>query len=265
MIPPLKEGYADMLVNDTFLRKMIIHMINNRVQNFTDPLTNTLVLLATTPLQFVFCESGLILFKTALLPVFPYHCLSISEKQNFTEWIHTSKEVNELCDSSGQFTLSIPFVPKQPPIFLCKKALLNNFVHVMQNYNGSFNNPIICSTLCNIIVQRFLAIVPVPSDVVSFVMNQLKLPSAGTVCPLLLQPTDTCYKAIAAPSLSSSNDEASLLLPMVVPEEEDDEALVLMALSAASSSSVPKKRKKKKQPTELMPPVVYKKKAVSPS
>jgi hypothetical protein len=232
------------------------------VQNFADPLTNTLVLLATSPLQFVFCESGVILFKTALLPVFPYHCLSILEKQKFTEWIHASKEANEMCDSSGQFTLSIPFVPKQPPIFLCKKALLNNFVHVMQNYNGSFNNPIICSTLCNIIVQRFLAVVPVPSDIVSFIMNQLKLASSSTAapefCPLLLQPTDTHYNAIPAPIISS-------VAPTPEPDE-NDEALVLMALSAAaSSSSVPKKRKKKKQPTtELTTSPVYKKKAVSP-
>ena len=195
------EFYAFMC-EDTFLRKMIVHMINNRIQEFSDPLTSTLVLLATTPMQMVFCESGFILFKTALLPILPYHTLSTVERHAFGQWVQASSNEHESCDSSGQFTLSIPLLPKQPNLFLCKRALLTNFVHVMQHHNGTFNDPVICSTLCNIIIQRFLAIVPVPSDVVSFIMAQLKTTTQPTdqeradVCPLLLQPSDSRYQPV---------------------------------------------------------------------
>jgi len=71
------------LVNDeSFIQRMLIHMINHRVQEFSDPLTSTIVLMATTPIQIVFCETGLLLFKTNLLPVIPYSLLHHDEKNN---------------------------------------------------------------------------------------------------------------------------------------------------------------------------------------
>ena len=75
----LREKYIEFASQDTFLRKIIVYMVNHRVQEFSDPLTSTLVLMATSPMQMVCCESGIIPFKTSLLPVIPYALLSDEE------------------------------------------------------------------------------------------------------------------------------------------------------------------------------------------
>jgi hypothetical protein len=191
-----KEAYAAFMANELFLQKLFVHMVNNRIQEFADPLTSTLVLLATSPVQLVFCESGLILFKTNVLPVLPYSILSKEQKQVFQQWIHDTADDHESCDSSGQFTLSLPLLPKQPHVFLCKKALLSSFVFVMRHHNGTFNNPAICSTLCNIILQRFMAHVPVPSDIVSAIMSQLNTQPPPPPCLLLQAPSSLHYAPI---------------------------------------------------------------------
>ena len=189
MATTIKEAYTSFMVSEDFLQKLIVHMVNNRIQEFTDPLTSTLVLLATSPLQLVFCESGLILFKTSLLPVLPYSSLSADTKSVFHQWISSTQDDHESCDSSGQFTLTIPLTPKLPHAVLCKRALLSSFVYVMRHHNGTFNNQAICCTLCNIILQRFMAIVPVPSDIVSSTMAQLNIQPPLALCPLLRQPS----------------------------------------------------------------------------
>jgi hypothetical protein len=157
---------------DSFLRKIIVYMVNHRVQDFADPLTSTLVLMATSPMQMVCCESGILPFKTSLLPVIPYGLLSVKEN-NFIQNIisQLSDDVmHETMESSGQYTLSI-FHALSSKVFLCKRQLLLNFMFVMFNNNNVYNDVAICKTLCNIILQRFMARVPVPSEMVSIVVQ----------------------------------------------------------------------------------------------
>ena len=193
----LKESFSHFLTNnDYFVRKLLVYMVNNRIQEFDDPLTRTLVLLATSALQPVFCESGLIFFKTAHLPIFPYTCLLPSEKKQFKAWVDHSSEAQESCDSSGQFSLALSMVPKQPLLYMCKRTLLSNFVYVMRLNNGSFHDALICNTLCNIILQRFVASVPVSSDIINSIMAQLSMQAPypqASLCPLLRQPSDVHF------------------------------------------------------------------------
>jgi hypothetical protein len=190
----VKEAYCAFMQQEDFLQKLLVHMVNNRIQEFVDPLTSTLVLLATSPLQLVFCESGLILFKTSLLPVLPYTSLSVDIKRVLQQWVSSAHNDHESCDSSGQFTLTIPLIPKLPHAVLCKRALLTSFVYVMRHHNGAFNDPAICCTLCNIILQRFMAIVPVPSDIVSSTMAQLNVQPQLQLCPLLRSPSSLHFE-----------------------------------------------------------------------
>jgi len=75
----IKEFFFNFTNNNSFIQRILVHMINHRVQEFSDPLTSTLVLMATSALQIVFCETGLLLFKTNLLPVIPYSILQLEE------------------------------------------------------------------------------------------------------------------------------------------------------------------------------------------
>jgi len=71
----VRKKYHDIFDDDGLIQKMLIYFINNRIQDFVDPLTTTLYLMMSTPLQFVLCESGILPFKTNLLSVFPYNLL----------------------------------------------------------------------------------------------------------------------------------------------------------------------------------------------
>ena len=74
-VPPslgLRAEFLHLVADSTFLRRVLVHSVNNRVQDFADPLTSTLILMANSPLQLVFCEAGVLLFKNPALQVFPF-------------------------------------------------------------------------------------------------------------------------------------------------------------------------------------------------
>jgi hypothetical protein len=192
-----KDIFTSFMIEQPLLQRLLVYMVNNRIQEFTDPLTSTLVLLATSNIQLVFCESGLILFKSSLLPIFPYSLLLANEKKMLEQWVLNATDEHESADSSGQFAMTIPLFAKQPPAYVCKKALLSSFVHVMRHHNGTFNDPLICCTLCNIILQRFMAIVPISSDITSAILLQLNVQQplpTQSLCPLLCQPSDSHFE-----------------------------------------------------------------------
>ncbi len=204
----LREKYIEFASQDTFLRKIIVYMVNHRVQDFADPLTSTLVLMATSPVQMVCCESGILPFKTSLLPVIPYGLLSMKENTFIQEIISQLSDdvMHETMESSGQYTLSI-FHALSSKVFLCKRQLLLNFTFVMFNNNNVYNDVAICKTLCNIILQRFMARVPVPSEMVSVVVQSFSNIEAVVVKKDDIKRPDHAIPSLADLEMMSDKDE----------------------------------------------------------
>jgi hypothetical protein len=187
-----RESFLALVSREGFLQRMLLHAINHRVQDFPDPLTTTLVLMATVPLQCVLCESGLLLFKTNLLPVMPYGLLHSEELEALHALLLGVPEglTHETVESNGQYTLTaLPFTHNQGASAsvhaLCKRTLLMAFIDVMQlhstsgggtNSNSSSNDPVVSRTLNNIVLQRFWSRVSTPSEVVMAVMQRLNPP-----------------------------------------------------------------------------------------
>ena len=172
-----RDAFLGLVTSDDFLRRVVLHAVNHRVQDFPDPLTATLVLMATSPLQFVLCETGLLLFKTNLLPVAPYALLRAEESQALRGLIDgmAPEQLHETVESSGQYTLTVlPFTQnlgRAPTVhLLCKRALLCAFVGLLQQQPPPQD---VNRTLCNIVLQRFWSRVPTSSDIVDHVMRQL--------------------------------------------------------------------------------------------
>jgi hypothetical protein len=172
----VREGFVALLSGEHFLERCLSHMVNHRVQDFQDPLTSTLVLMATTPMQMVMCEAGVLPFKTNLLPVVPYSLLTASERAGLEHMLsHVADEaLHATIESSGQYTLLVqPFtqnIGSSPTAtFLCKRRLLCAFVRVMLSVHESRQ---VGCTLCNIVLQRFMAQVPTPSDIASLAVEQ---------------------------------------------------------------------------------------------
>ena len=226
----LREKYIEFASQDTFLRKIIVYMVSHRVQDFADPLTSTLVLMATSPMQMVCCESGILPFKTSLLPVIPYGLLSMKEN-NFIQSIlsQLSDEVmHETMESSGQYTLSV-FHALSSKVLLCKRQLLLNFMFVMFNNNNVYSDVAICKTLCNIILQRFMARVPVPSEMVSTVVQSFSnieppIQNDAAAVVVACRP-DNIIQSLADIEMMSEKEEEE--------EEDDEESAVKKALESS--------------------------------
>ena len=135
----VRNSFTSIVSQHGFIKVVFEHMVNHKVQDFQDPLTSTLVLMATSPLQMVMCEAGLLLFRTNLLPVVPYALLVQSECIQLQEILARvpDDQLNETIESSGQYTLAVqPFTQNMgcsPTItYLCKKRLLHAFVEVIK-------------------------------------------------------------------------------------------------------------------------------------
>jgi len=120
----IKQQFHSIIQSDDFVRRYIVSCVNNRVQDFSDPLTSTLTLLLTTPIQIMFCESGLIILKTTLLPVFQYSLFTVVELQSLEQIVLNAPVENqqETMESSGQYTLSLYPVLNSNFTFMIKNS-----------------------------------------------------------------------------------------------------------------------------------------------
>lgn len=183
----IKQQFHSIIQSDDFVRRYIVSCVNNRVQDFSDPLTSTLTLLLTTPIQIMFCESGLIILKTTLLPVFQYSLFTVVELQSLEQIVLNAPVENqqETMESSGQYTLSLYPVLNSNFTFYDKKLILRNFVSIMFKYNNDYGDKMVCKTLCNIILQRLMARTSISSEIISNVVEYIQHFSAES----LLQPS----------------------------------------------------------------------------
>ena len=171
----IKDEFLSFFQTSSFVQKIIVNHINNRVQDFPDPITNTLVLMVSSPMQVVFCEVGILLFKTSNLPVLPYSTLSIKERKYLETMMAEidSTFLQETYHGCGKFSVQINigmgnYIPKQ--------TLLLAFVDVMRKQK-EFKEECILQRLSDIIVQRFLSNVSVQSDDIAIVMQSIWGPS----------------------------------------------------------------------------------------
>jgi hypothetical protein len=225
-----------LLINkDTFIQRFVIHSINQRVQEFSDPITTTLLLLVNTPINIVLCESGILPFKTNLLPVFPYGSLYIEEIKTLNHIVKTApiELQRETVESSGQYTLTIGPPKGSKPQFICKNKILMNFVYVMFKYNNIRDDFRVCKTLCNIIVQRLMARVPISSDVIADVMEYVESCTQAEDSNNLILPVEKERKNIFEESIETKC--------MGVPESND------LIVCNNTQLDCPKANKQKKQ------------------
>ena len=157
--------FAQLVADEEFLLAVLVHAVNNRVQDFPDPLTSTLILMASNSLQLVFCESGLLLFRTTALPVVPFDKLSQRHRQEL-HWMLTragAAGCTETFHGCGKYTVAVHLAGAGAQ--LPKRHLLTVFVQVMtRQQHPDFREPGVMRRLCDIVLQRFLSSVTVPSD-----------------------------------------------------------------------------------------------------
>ena len=217
----VRDSFMAFATERTLIEKMLTHMVNNRVQEFQDPLTSTLVLMASSPMQMSLCEAGLLPFKTNLLPVVPYSLLTSAEKRCLHEIIShvPDDQVHETIESSGQYTLTvIPFTQNlgssSTITLMCKKTLLNASIGAIMKGN----DPLVGRSLGNIVLQRFMAQVPTPSDIAGQIMAALN-PREFCVLPAITESGKRTSDDSEEEAEESKEEEAMAeVLPPPIPQ-----------------------------------------------
>jgi len=168
------------LHQDHLIQQVVTNHINNRVQEFADPITHTLILMASTPMQITFCEEGLLLFKTTQLPIFPYASLLKKERQFLLELLQQAddSQLIETYHGCGKFSVQIG---RGNLGFIPKRKLLLGFVEIMLGQR-EIQDRVILQRLGDIIIQRFLSSISVHADDISAVMERIWGGAQTTAC-----------------------------------------------------------------------------------
>jgi hypothetical protein len=175
MIPLSKEiirkEFLAFFQSSNIIKKVIVNHINNRVQEFPDPITSTLIAMVNSPMQVTFCESGILIFKTSNLPVLPYDILSNEDRKKISELLigMDNSLLSETYHGCGKFSVQISMGSGH---YMPKQAVLSAFVDVMLNQK-ELNDRRIQQRLTDIILQRFLSNVSVHSDDINVIMRKI--------------------------------------------------------------------------------------------
>lgn len=167
----IKEKLLMFFQRPSLIQKVIVNHINNRVQDFPDPITSTLILIVSSPIQVVFCEAGLLLFKTSNLPVLPYSAFNQKERAFLQEILAEmdASLLHETYHGCGKFSVQIHIGNGN---YMPKQKLLLGFVDVMLKQRD-FKEKCILQRLSDIILQRFLSNISVHSDDIALVIGKI--------------------------------------------------------------------------------------------
>ena len=165
------EQYKAVLDDVNFLSRLYVYFVNHRIHNVPDPLTHTLVQMATSPIQLTFCESGLLGLRTTELPVFPFADMSADHKDALYGILAgvPDEYVHESAFTDGKLHVSVVV---KPTIYIDRKQLLLSFVRAVQEKSNIPDaSGVVQQRFCKIILQRFLSSVATSSAIISHVMG----------------------------------------------------------------------------------------------
>jgi hypothetical protein len=167
----IRTEFLAFFQSPSIVRKVIVNHINNRVQEFPDPITSTLIAIVNSPMQVTFCESGILIFKTSNLPMLPYDILSKDDKTIISDLLMgmDNSLLTETYHGCGKFSVQVSMGGGH---YMPKKLLLEAFVDLMLQQR-EINDKRIQQRLTDIILQRFLSNVTVHSDDIKAIMEKI--------------------------------------------------------------------------------------------
>jgi hypothetical protein len=160
-----------LFLTGTNLQIIICHLCNQSAGLVSDPITETLTVIATTPLSLVITEAGMALFKDKPNMVFPYTSM------NCEQLLYVKSLVDSLVEKSteddvklkghvqmgGGCIIMMPTLTHNQECMIKTQDLLCAFI---ESVNKSQNyKPWTKKALCSIIMQRLSCTVNLPKNV----------------------------------------------------------------------------------------------------
>ena len=155
---PLPKNMVAAFFDSEGLQRILTFLCNSRAPGNWDPVTLTVVDLLSGKLQFCLTGIGLLPFQGRAGLVYPYHMMSIAQK-DFLRQALTERRRYSICNESIVFR-HIPGEPERlDPVSvleaLCSRILASN-VHSEHRVKVG---------VCNIILQRVQSVVPISKGV----------------------------------------------------------------------------------------------------
>jgi hypothetical protein len=161
--------FYQLFLTKTNLQNVICHLCNQGAGLVSDPITETLAVIATTPLAVVITEAGVAMFRDKPMMVFPYSNMNSEQllyiRSVVDSLLQTSTEGNVKLKGhvqmGGGCIIMIPS-PTHQDVIVKNDDLLRGFVESVarsQKYH-----PWTKKALCSIIMQRLSCAVNLPKD-----------------------------------------------------------------------------------------------------
>lgn len=162
----LYREYMSFISDPELLCRIYIYYVNHRLYEHSDPLTRTLILMSTAPVQFVLCESGILPFNTSELPIFPFTDLYPEQRERLFQIIRNipPQSIREMSSGNGSITMraSLGYTEKSP-LLLDKVCVMQAFIKAIKSFSRlPDDDKNIPSKFGQIIFQRYISSISLP-------------------------------------------------------------------------------------------------------
>ena len=168
----LSTRYMTWLNNKELLCQMYIFFVNHRLQDSPDPLTHTLIIMSTTPIQFAFCEFGILPFRTSNLPVYPFNDMTRQQRVDIAALLAETprKSISESVEGCGKISVSAPLGGAR--VFADRMLVPQAFIRAVNHYSQlQTTDTAVLKRFCRIIFQRFISSVSLLPSQINEIMH----------------------------------------------------------------------------------------------
>ena len=144
------------------LEHFLIYICNASTMDTTDPISNMIVLVLSSPVCISLSNIGVRVFKTTSIATIPYYLLDRTQEQivhRLCTFMKNSGECSVISDSSGGFTVKFP--PSATPLFADKQDVMQSLQDAINGTVG-YGDDEVKNRVFQIISQRISALTVLP-------------------------------------------------------------------------------------------------------
>ena len=154
----MEKGLISVFFTEDSLKRVLTYLCNTRQPGSWDPVTATVLDLLTGKLQFCLCSTGLIPFKGRADLVYPYHMMSVDQKDYIRQALQ-NRAAYTICNEAVVFKDTNLKSEKLDAVevlqAMCCKVLESK-IHPQHSVRVG---------VCNILLQRVQSVVPISKGV----------------------------------------------------------------------------------------------------
>eukprot|EP00961_Rhodomonas_salina_P249697 3375336-Rhodomonas_salina.3 len=159
----LYQEFVQLFLTGVNLERFLIYMCNAAPADSTDPISNTVVTILSSPINISLCNVGVKAFKTTNLAALPYYLLD-KQQADFIRKLVDAVQQGLNCtvssDSNGGFYLRFPSLVQH--MHVDKQSVLDHLSNAILNTSG-YGDAATKKRVVDILIQRIGVLTVIPS------------------------------------------------------------------------------------------------------